>query len=446
MRTKYNKKVDKYEFLPSALEIIEKPSSPVGRGIIWIIFIFILFIVVWSIVSKVDVVSNARGKIIPSGKLKTIQPLEEGIIKKIYVEEGQSVKKGDLLVEFDSTMKKADTVVIKKTLALYKLELELKEHTIKDKFVKIKDILNRYKDVDTSKIYSEYNAYISEKKVYESALNEIKLTMARSRVELQKTISSLNQAKNKYSLLKIETKSYNQLKELGGVTEHDWLAKQTEMKIAQEEIAIKEAECKSIEIIINETEAQLENHIRKHEFELNSKILELQREILYFEGNLTKIQKQYELKKIYSPADGRINQIGITTVGGIATPASVIMTVVPEKTPLVAELLVLNKDIGFVEIGQIVEMKLDTFPFQRHGLLVGSVVRISPDAYNDEKLGLVYKVVVDIKENNVTHNGKIIQLVSGLSMTGEIKTGKRRVIEFFLSPIIKYKDESLKVR
>ena len=122
------------------------------------------------------------------------------------------------------------------------------------------------------------------------------------------------------------------------------------------------------------------------------------------------------------------------------------MSIVPNDTPLIVEASLLNKDVGFVEVGQEASVKIDTFPFQKYGTVKGKIESISPDAFEDEKLGTVYKMKVSLEKQSMMVNGKNVHIVPGMTVSAEIKTGERRIIEFFLEPIIRYADESLKLR
>lgn len=161
---------------------------------------------------------------------------------------------------------------------------------------------------------------------------------------------------------------------------------------------------------------------------------------------MVKAERHFNLRKFYSPVDGTVNALGVFTIGGVVSATKPMITIVPVNTPLIIEVNVLNRDIGFINLDQEVEIKLDTFPFQKHGILEGKVKKISPDAFEDEKMGLTYKVEITPTKNNVKHNGQEIILSPGMSLTAEVKTGRRRIIEFFLSPLIKYADESLTLR
>lgn len=153
-----------------------------------------------------------------------------------------------------------------------------------------------------------------------------------------------------------------------------------------------------------------------------------------------------EKQKILSPVDGYVSNLYFHTIGGVVTPAQKLMTIVPFNAPLIVKATVLNKDIGFVKDGMAVSIKIDTFDFQKYGILKGIVRNISKHSTEDEKLGPVYEVFINPLETAVMVDKKQISIASGMSLTAEIKVSQRRIIEFFIYPLIKYLDEGIKVR
>ena len=147
-----------------------------------------------------------------------------------------------------------------------------------------------------------------------------------------------------------------------------------------------------------------------------------------------------------APADGYVANLFVHTVGGVVTPAQKLMVVVPNGAPLTIKATVLNKDIGFIKENMPVMIKIDTFDFQKYGILKGFVRNVSQHSIDDEKLGPVYEVFVTPVETQLTVEGKRAAMSSGMSVTSEITVSKRRIIEFFIYPIIKYLDEGIKVR
>jgi hemolysin D len=151
-------------------------------------------------------------------------------------------------------------------------------------------------------------------------------------------------------------------------------------------------------------------------------------------------------QQIVSPVNGYVNKLFINTIGGVVTPAEKLVSVVPADTPLEIQAKVINKDIGFVASGMDASIKIDTFDFQKYGILKGTVKQIAKDSIDDEKLGPVYEVYIHPQELKIMVDGTETPVTTGMSLTAEINVGKRRIIEFFIYPLIKYLDEGMSVR
>ena len=150
--------------------------------------------------------------------------------------------------------------------------------------------------------------------------------------------------------------------------------------------------------------------------------------------------------RLTAPVDGTVQQLAIHTVGGVVTPAQPLMTIVPSNSPIEVEAYLSNQDIGFVHQGQQVEVKIETFSFTKYGTVKGEVIAVSSDAIKDEKLGLVFSVRVQLNKNTIWVDGNNLHLSPGMAVTVEIKTMQRRVIEYFLDPLMKHSAESLHER
>lgn len=169
-------------------------------------------------------------------------------------------------------------------------------------------------------------------------------------------------------------------------------------------------------------------------------------EASYTELNNRKEQLEKLIQTIKAPIDGFVNKVEIHTIGGVVTPAQELMTIVPKDCELMVKAKVMNQDIGFIEEGMDVSIKVDTFNFQKYGILKGVVTIVGVNSIEDERLGPVYEVYVKPQNTTLMVEGKEQSIKTGMSTTNEINIGKRRIIEFFIYPLIKYLDESIKVR
>lgn len=422
-----------YEFLPSALEIEATPPSPLKRAVIWIIFFITFGVIGWSYFGKVDEVAVARGKVIPDGRVKVIQPLEPGVIRNIHVREGQRVAEGELLIELDPTIKGADVVSTSRVLAINQAERTRLERELRGT-----------QSAGSSPVQRELKeARDAEFSAREDAL---RLVVTQRENALRASEAILTKLDRTYPLVKEQERSIRTLYDQGVMSRNDLLEKQKEYHAAEQELEAQKKIVQQSRESLEEARRNLEALRRERQRTILTDIVERDKNISALEGEVTKARKMVEMERLVSPVTGTVHGLASYTIGGVVTEAQPVVTIVPDGTPLVVEAQALNKDIGFLRVGQDAEVKLDTFPFQKYGTIKGKVISISPDAFDDEKLGPVYKVRVSLEKTRILVNGRQTLISPGMTVAAEVKTGKKRIIEFFLSPVIKYAKESLTLR
>jgi len=179
-------------------------------------------------------------------------------------------------------------------------------------------------------------------------------------------------------------------------------------------------------------------------------MLDLQQEAVQKEASLvqllTKARYQETLTQLKASVAGTVQQLAVHTVGGVVTPAQALMVIVPTDQSVEVEALLENKDVGFVRAGQAVTVKVETFTFTRYGTVEGEVIGVSNDAIDDEKRGPVYSSRIRLKEDHLNIKGERVALSPGMTVTAEVKTDQRRVLDYFLSPLRQHVQESLRER
>ena len=429
-----------YEFLPEALEIEETPPSPFGRILLWAVVLLTVAAFLWSYFGKVDEEVVARGKVVPDGMVKVIQPRETGVIRAIHVEEGQKVKKGDLLIELDPTITQAEVESSERSLTISRydmarLKAELKGEEIRgsgkdhDKLLLLQKDLKKAREAEhKAKVLSLESIFSQKKTALQSAEESIP--------KLEKTVELVG--KQEEALRELAEKGY------ASMMEH--LQRQKELVRTEKELNEQRKLAEQLQDSLKEAEKNLEALKKERERSILSEIIDKERAITVLEGEFTKASRRSQLERLYSPVNGTVHGLATHTIGGVVTSAQPIITIVPDGTPLIVEAMALNQDIGFIHLGQKAELKLDTFPFQKYGTIEAELSYVSPDAQEDQKIGLVYKIKLKPKRFTIRVRDKNIPISPGMAVTAEIKTGERRVIEFFISPFIKYVDESLTLR
>lgn len=442
------------EFLPAVLEIQDSPPSPLGRAIGGTIITVFLAGLVWSCIGKIDIVAVAQGKIIPSGYSKVIQPLESGVIRAIHVKDGQAVRQGEVLIELDATVNAAEgerltneywsaVVQAARLRALIAGRNALNAPTRADpKFVAVQQQMLRNQSAEHQARVEAAQHVIAQRK---AALAATLTSIAR----LQETVPI--QTERATSFRQLLTDEYASRMEFLAaekqrVEEVQELARLQEVS-GQDRAALAEAE-QNYQVLISEFQKSRHDELNEQEMKAAS---------LY--QQLVQATRRTGLQKLTASIDGKVQQLAVHTLGGVVTPAQQLLLIVPDEHYVEAEVMVENKDIGFVKEGQPVEMKIETFPFTRYGLVDGRIINVSNDAVQVDKSGqvvpstssqqggaLVYATRVSLATAVIQVDGKPVKLSPGMAVTAEIKTGTRRLIEFFLSPLLKSVQETARER
>ena len=436
-----------YQFLPAAEEIVETPPSPFGHVVLWLITALLIVAIAWSYFGKLDIIAPATGKVMPEGSIKTVQPASPGVVTEIKVSEGQKVKKGDLLIQLDDSIAKSDVKTAEQALTVAKLERDILAKTLTGEgvaeAVNAADIPDNVKQHLIALAESKVSASEVQKQLLSSGVSS-----AGQQVEAQKQSKRTAQD----NLDKLRTREQELKKELETATPFNESSIRSELRSVQQQIASVEAslptydqQIAQAQTGVSEANSRLTAYDAENKASAYTSIVDSEKHITELENTLAKAKQIVEQLSIRAPVDGTILSLATKTVGGVVSAAQPVVEVVPEGTKLVVDATVQNKDIGFIQVGQPVVIKVDTYSFQRYGYLKGVVKSISPDAINDEKQGLVYKMKVEI-EGNETSKNNTIKVEPGMSVTAEITTGQRRIIEFFLDPLMTHTDTSLEVR
>ena len=451
--------VHEAEFLPAALEILESPSSPVGRGILWTIMTFLMIAFLWTIFGRVDIVATASGRIIPLSHAKQIQAAELGVVRDIAVRNGDRVAAGDLLIALDPTINAADAVRIKRELLGYHIVIARQQAILAAAsgdaplFQPPPGTPENIADMQSSLVISRVEEYRAGRAALEDQLAERQADLKLVETELEKFHEMTPFLEEQLAMRKeLMDKGLNS--RLIFLETQQTLADHLKNIALDEDRLIKERA--AIRGLKNQRR-ELEQRFLKENL---AELADAEDKAAAAIQELTKADKRSALQELRAPVDGVVTQLKVHTVGAVVQPAEILMELVPNEG-LQIEASILNKDIGFVAEGQAAEIKLEAFPFTRYGVIHGLVEHIAEDARNDgaqaprddnqqqneqQTQTLVYPAKVSLKRLTIDVNGREVRLQPGMAATVEIKTGKRRIIQYILSPIIKYSNESLRER
>lgn len=457
---------DRLAFLPAALEIVETPASPTGRLIAYAIMALFAVAVTWACIGRVDIVASAKGKIIPTGRTKVIQPFETGVVRAIRVHDGQSVKAGETLIELDPTMNEAEwkhygTDLVAARLDVARLQAELADGNPLTNFeppvdapaslVAIQRKFLRDQTAEQQAKLAVLDRQREQKLAERETINatvgklEASLPVMQERLEIRKTLYE-HTTGSKANYLELLQSFVEEQHELNVQKRH------------YDELTAAIA-------AIDEQHTQADAEYRRARY---GELVEAQRKASGLNEDLIKAQHRTALQLLAAPVDGTVQQLAVHTIGGVVTPAQSLLVVVPLDSHLEIEAMVLNRDIGFVHPDQDAEIKVDAFDFNRYGLIHGKVVSVSPDAITRDRppdkskadqvaqaendlselsnQELVYAARVSLDGTQMQVEDRQVDLSPGMAVTVEIKTGSRRIISYLLSPLLKFKQEALRER
>jgi hemolysin D len=397
----------------------------------------------WACLASIDIVVTAQARVIPPGRSKVVQPLEAGVVKSIAVRDGQRVATGDLLVELDSTATDADRQRLQREV----WEADSDALRLSSMLEGSAEMLAQA-DLPAGILANQQSILASRMLEQRSKLAALDAEIARRGAEGEAIAASIAQLRQSLPLLKKKHGMREELALTGHIAETGLIETRLELLGMEKELAVQAHRLKEARAglaAVAQQRAQVQADFRAR---ASAERVEAEKKRDAARQELVKASQRVVLQSLRSPIDGVVQQLALTTVGGVVTPAQPVMTIVPADSALEVEAQVLNRDIGHVRPGQRVINKIETFDFTRYGYIEGTVQWVGTDAVNDPKLGPVYPVRIQLASARTPrvvggHHGAVS---AGMTVTADIRTGERRVIEYFLAPLLRYRQEALRER
>lgn len=434
---------DEYDFLPAYLDIVERPVAPLARRTAWFLAITLMLVLVWSIVGKLDIHASANGRVIVSEHSKTIQSLEPGVVAAIHVRDGDRVEAGQVLIELspigiDAEVNNINQQLMHRSLEVARMSALLTDDPLSS-FISPQNspegLLMKAKAL-LAKEHAEVNAELA-RQGSEQAVNQAYIKAGDASMDQQRALMKNIQRRLQALRTLVKSKSIAEVEVL--VQEREWLNAKAEASRLQNEQAVLQAKAHNL------TQTRL-HYLAEKKRSYQEQLNKAHEVINQLQQERVKLMEKQRQQTLRAPVAGVIQQSTVHTVGGVVTSAQPLMVLVPENHQLELDVMILNKDIGFVLPGQTVEVKIDSFPYTRFGTISGEVKHISRDAMEDQQQGLVFPARIQLNSDTLTVEGKSVRLSAGMAVSAEIKTGRRRVIDYLLSPLQQYQSEAMRER
>ena len=363
------------EFLPAVLEIQQAPPSPIGRAIVWAIVTMFASGLLWAMLGWIDIVATAQGKIIPSGYSKVIQPYETGVITSIHVQDGQVVKRGEVLIELDQTQNRAD-----QNRALNEYRAAKVEALRLRALIAGKSIFDGPADADPQFVVLQQQLLRDQVAEYQARVGTAQHLIDQRKAALDQTKENTRRLEATVPMEAERAEAFKTLLEHEAATKLDFLQAEQQRIDKFQELAGQRKKMHQDQSALSEAETNYRALVSEFQQTKQAELSTLETKASSLTQDVTKAGQKADLQRLTTPIDGVVQQLAVHTVGGVVTPGQYLLVVVPQDHPVEVAAQVENKDVGFVKNGQFVEIKVETFPFTLYGTIPGKVLSVSDDA------------------------------------------------------------------
>ena len=430
-------------YMSSVSEAMLEQAPTGAKYLLWSVAFFILLAILWANWAQLDELSRGEGEIIPSKQLQVIQNLEGGIVAEILVQEGQLVEKGQLLLRIDDT----------RFSSSFK-ENKVRELELIAKAVRLRAESAGLEFLAPTDFPYEFEALIrQERSLYEARQRELNANVVVFEQQLQQKLQELVQAKSKasqlsrsYSLLRQERDMTAPLVRDGVVSEVEYLRLKRQVVDLSGELSNIRLSLPRIESSLAETRGMLREAKLKFQSIARSELNETLSEAARLREALTGMQDKLSRTEVTSPVKGVIKELLFNTVNGVVQPGDEILNIVPWEDTLLVEAKLRPSDIAKVQVGQSAVIKVSAYDFGIYGGVDAVVSNVSPSTVTNEKGEPFYIVRLTTEKPYIEKDGAHLPLIAGMTVSVDIMTGKKTVMDFLLKPILQARQKALTER
>lgn len=431
------------EFLPEVLAAEQRRESQIAPLLLISIVVTILILFFWASWAKIDEITRGEGRVIPSSKLQVVNHLEGGIIQDIYVNEGDIVERGQMLIRIDNTIAQAR---FSEGQTLYYRFLvndaRLRAQISGQEFVIPQDVLKNApaEAEDAMRIYIARIEDLNNEQMIADQDTEQKLQELN---ELESRISEINTQLGLISE-KIEiTEPLVQQKLEPEVALTDLLIRQSELR---SEVASLKSNIARAQAALLQAEQRARQVSIKFKAEDWNELKDVNNKLASAKGSFTSEGDRFSRTEVRSPVRGIIKQLLVSTVGGVVQPGEDLVEIVPLEDKLLIEAKINPKDIAFLRPGLEASVKITAYDYSVYGDLKGELLRVSADSITDEEGNVFYKAFLKTDSNMLSKTKKELPIMPGMVASVDILTGKKSVLDYLLKPILKAKERALTER
>ena len=428
------------DFHPALIRLQESAPNPLGRRVLWVMLAFMAALIGWSFFGRLDIVAVAEGKLVPASHLKIVQPVEAGVVKEILVREGEAVREGQVLMRMDASVSESDLKSVgaeydARRLALKRIDAQLSGRAL------------ARGQGDPVDLFAKVQAqFLANQAAHASALSQERAALDKARHDLQAATEVRSKIRQTLPHFRDQEAAYEKLARDGFAGKILYTDKQRERIEKEQDLNVQEAAILSARAGIAQSEQRLAQITADYRKQLEAERAEVAPLLEKSTQELRKQEYRHHLLELKAPQAGIVKELATHTAGTVASPGTILMTLVPGDEAIKAEVWVKNDDVGFVHPGQRARLKLSAFTFQKYGLVEGEVLQVGADSAEPggdsaaaprgrTGVPLAFKTVVTLASQTLDFGGEKYRLQPGMQVAAEIHLGTRSVIEYLLSPV-----------
>jgi adhesin transport system membrane fusion protein len=431
------------EFMSEVSAATMESSPRTGHSLLLLTALFFICAIWWASQTELDEVTRGEGKVIPSSKIQIVQNLEGGILADILVSEGEIVDKGDVLVKIDDTR---FTSTFQETKLKYwellaraarlRAEAAGEELQLPPELVEERPALAG----------AERRLYEARQRELQSNIDVLEQQARQRQQELAENQAKLNKLTTSYELSKQELEMSEPLVSVGVISEVEVLRLKRTVNDLRGEMETTRLAIPRIRSSLSEVRQKIEDVKVRFQSESSSQLSEVQAELSRTETTITSAEDRVSRTQVRAPVRGKINRLMINTVGGVIQPGADIVEIVPLDDSLLIEAHIRPADIAFLRPGQKAMIKFTAYDFSIYGGLPATLERISADTITNEEDESFYLIYLRTEKNYIDSSKGQLEIIPGMTVTVDILTGKKTVLDYLLKPILKAKNEALRER
>ncbi|MHA1597543.1 MAG: HlyD family type I secretion periplasmic adaptor subunit [Alphaproteobacteria bacterium] len=424
--------------------LLDHHPLPSWRILAWPVMILLALMIVWANFSTLDEVTVAEGEVVPLGDIKTIQHLEGGIVKEIFITDGQTVEEGAPLLLLDlatSGVNREELQVRLDGQLLLKARLEA-EARGKRTVAFPKEAAGRRPE----QAVAQRQNFEARRRQLASSLNSLSQTVIQRRQEVKELEARLKAVTKNLSLARERFKMSASLLADGLTAKMEHLQLEAEVESLEGEMGSLQPSIPRARSAVAEAESRVNEERQRFRSAARDELVGAEQAIGRIKELLAEATEQGQRALIHSPIAGIIQNLKYNTIGGIVRPGEPIMEIVPTGASLVIDARLKPVDRGYVTLEQMVVVKLSTYDYARYGGLDGTVIMVAPDSTMDEKGEPYFRVLVKTGKTYLGDDPELYRISPGMQATIDIHTGEKTVMEFLIRPVLKLKSEAFRER